>query len=185
MTRMPNLIRTASSRCFVALAIVLFVPLAMYAQVHASESPAPRVSIGQSAPANAPSSAATLPYQPLTDARVYRLQDLPGQTSPTGHQSWNITHGTLQTGETVNLHESMQVAKEPPVALHTIQHSEFICLSSGELTFDHTDASGNTVSEKAVPGDVIYVRFGTNHRIWNSGSGPAKYIVIGIGGDAK
>ena len=99
-------------------------------------------------------------------------------------ESRPITHGTLATGETVNLHESTQMAGTAPNTPHVIQHSEFICVSQGELEFQH-EVAGQMVSEKAGPGSVIYVALGTRHTVRNVGSGPAKYFVIAIGGDAK
>jgi len=46
--------------------------------------------------------------------------------------------------------------------------------------FDH-----DGTSEKAGPGDVIYVPLGTVHRVRNVGTVPAKYVVVAIGGDVK
>jgi mannose-6-phosphate isomerase-like protein (cupin superfamily) len=101
-----------------------------------------------------------------------------------GGESRDIAHGTLATGETVNLHQSMQVVGATPPPLHVIQHSEFICVREGELEFQH-EVAGQVVSEKVGPGGVIYIAFGTRHAVKNVGSVPARYFVVGIGGDAK
>jgi quercetin dioxygenase-like cupin family protein len=90
----------------------------------------------------------------------------------------------LATGETVNLHQSMQVVGQAPPALHVIQHSAFICVREGELEFQH-EVDGKIVAETAGPGGVFYVAFGTRHAIKNVGTVPARYFVIAIGGDAK
>ncbi len=58
-------------------------------------------------------------------------------------------------------------------------------MREGEVTFDHVDASGKTLSETVGAGGVILVALGTNHRIRNSGAGPASYFVVAIGGDAR
>jgi quercetin dioxygenase-like cupin family protein len=34
-------------------------------------------------------------------------------------------------------------------------------------------------------GGVIFVAFGTKHRARNVGDGPAKYLVVAIGGDTR
>jgi len=65
-----------------------------------------------------------------------------------------------------------------------IQHSEFILVREGELEFDH-EVDGKMVAEKAGPGGVIYVAYGTRHTVKNVGTVPAKYFVVAIGGDAK
>ena len=89
-------------------------------------------------------------------------------------------HGTLQTGEAVGVHESMQPAGTKPNPLHTIQHSELILVREGTLAFVH-----DGLEEKAGPGDIIYVYYGTMHTVRNIGDGPAKYVVIAIGGDGR
>ena len=65
-------------------------------------------------------------------------------------------------------------------ALHAIQHSEFIVVQEGTLEFDHDGKA-----ERAGPGSIIYVAFGTVHSVKNMGDGPAKYVVIQVGGDTK
>ena len=91
-----------------------------------------------------------------------------------------VFNGTLTTGEAVGAHESMQPAGTVPPALHKIQHSELIVVEQGTLEFDHDGKA-----ERAGPGSIIYVAFGTVHAIKNVGDGPAKYVVIQIGGDTK
>ena len=106
------------------------------------------------------------------------------RTMANGGESRDIAHGTLATGETVNLHQSMQVAEAAPNPLHVIQHSEFILVREGMLEFQHAGANG-IVSEKVGPGGVFYVAYGTNHTVKNVGGVAASYFVVAIGGDAK
>ena len=138
--------------------------------IPANESPAPP----------APATAAGT----LGAARVIGFDQMPTRTMANGGESRDIAHGTLATGETVNLHQSMQVVGATPNPAHVIQHSEFILVREGELEFQH-EVAGKMVSEKAGPGSVIYVAFGTLHTVKNVGSVPARYFVIAIGGDAK
>jgi mannose-6-phosphate isomerase-like protein (cupin superfamily) len=116
----------------------------------------------------------------LSQAKVYAIDAEPAHKSMNGSESTNVLRGLLASGESVAVHESMQPVGAEPVALHTIQHSELIVVREGEVMFDHDGKS-----EKAGPGDVIYVALGTVHRVRNAGSVPAKYVVVAIGGDTK
>jgi mannose-6-phosphate isomerase-like protein (cupin superfamily) len=91
-----------------------------------------------------------------------------------------VPSGTLATGETVHIHESMQPPGIAPGAAHAIAHSEFILVTQGTLEITH---DGKT--ERAGPGGVIYVAYGTMHQARNAGPGPVRYTVVAIGGDAK
>ena len=120
----------------------------------------------------------------LAEARVFAYDQLPVRKMANGGESRNIVHGTLATGETVNLHESMQVAGAKQNPLHVIEHTEFILVQEGELEFEH-ELNGKVETGRVGPGGVIYVAYGTRHTVKNVGSGPAKYFVVAIGGNAK
>ena len=53
-------------------------------------------------------------------------------------------------------------------------------MREGTVQFEHDGKA-----EEVGPGGVIYVAFGTMHRLRNVGNVPAKYVVIAIGGDTK
>ncbi len=117
-------------------------------------------------------------------ARAIPFDQQATRTMANGGESRDIAHGTLATGEVVNLHQSMQVVGATPNPAHVIQHSEFILVREGELEFQH-EVNGKMVSEQVGPGGVFYVAFGTKHAVKNVGQVPAKYFVVAIGGDAK
>ncbi len=117
---------------------------------------------------------------PLAGPRVFDYDQMKARTMPNGAESRVVFNGTLATGEQVGAHESMQPAGTVPPALHKIQHSEFIVVEQGTLEFNHDGKQ-----ERAGPGSIIYVAFGTNHFVKNVGDGPAKYVVIQVGGDTK
>jgi mannose-6-phosphate isomerase-like protein (cupin superfamily) len=119
----------------------------------------------------------------LGGARVIPLESMEERKTATG-MSWNIAHGMLAGGETVSLHQSMQVAGAPPVQIHSIEHTEFVLLSEGEVEFAH-EVDGKVVVEHAAAGSVLYIPPGTRHAVHNSGTAPARYFVVAIGGDAK
>ncbi len=124
--------------------------------------------------------AQTTDENPLATARVFSYDDMKSRTTPNGSQNSMVFRGTLTTGEAVGAHETMQPAGTVRPALHKIQHSELIVVEQGTLEFEHDGKA-----ERAGPGSIIYVAFGTMHAVKNVGDGPAKYVVIQIGGDTK
>jgi mannose-6-phosphate isomerase-like protein (cupin superfamily) len=120
------------------------------------------------------------PTNPLAASRVFAYDQMTAHTSPNGTESRRVFNGTLSTGESVGAHESMQPAGTAPPDLHVIHHSELIVIQEGTVEFNHDGKA-----ERAGPGSIIYVANGTNHFVRNVGDGPAKYVVIQIGGDTK
>jgi quercetin dioxygenase-like cupin family protein len=120
------------------------------------------------------------PTNPLAVARVFSYDDMTPKTAANGAVGRNVFSGTLATGEAVAAHETMQPAGTAPNPAHRIQHSELILVQEGTLEFQH---DGQT--ERAMAGSIIYVALGTLHAVKNVGDGPAKYVVIQIGGDTK
>lgn len=114
----------------------------------------------------------------LNQSRVFAFEDLPLRKMANGGESRDVVTGSLKTGEAVSIHESMQPKGLPPNPAHAIEHSEFIFVQQGTLEFHH---DGKV--ERAGPGSVLYVAYGTLHSVRNVGDGPAKYAVIAIGGD--
>jgi quercetin dioxygenase-like cupin family protein len=117
---------------------------------------------------------------PLAASRVFPYEDMVPKTAPNGAVGRNVFTGTLATGEAVAVHETMQPAGTQPNPAHRIQHSELIVVQEGTLEFQHDGKA-----ERAGPGSIIYVAFGTLHAVKNLSNGPARYVVIQIGGDTK
>ncbi|QEE30449.1 cupin domain-containing protein [Terriglobus albidus] len=132
----------------------------------------------QTAPAAASTPATT--QNPLARAGIFPYDQMAVRKTANGTESRNAFTGTLATGETVAVHESMQPAGTAPVELHRIGHSELIVVQEGTVAFEHDGKE-----ERVGPGGLVYVALGTVHRIKNVGDVPAKYVVIAIGGDAK
>jgi mannose-6-phosphate isomerase-like protein (cupin superfamily) len=156
------------------------------AQSRSAEFPAPQVA----AQDNRTGPASDKPAPPVPSggtmgaARAIPFDQMPVRPNGNGGESRMVAHGTLATGESVNLRQSMQVVGQTPSALHVIQHSEFILIREGQIEFDH-EVAGQVVSEKAGPGDVLYVAFGTRHALKNIGTVPARYFIVAVGGDTK
>lgn len=115
---------------------------------------------------------------PLATARVFPFEQLTPHTAANGAVGRNVFTGMLATGESVGVHETMQPAGTEPNPPHRIHHSEIIVVEQGKLEFLH---DGKT--ERAGAGSILYVAYNTLHTVRNIGSGPAKYVVIQIGGD--
>jgi quercetin dioxygenase-like cupin family protein len=115
---------------------------------------------------------------PLASSRVFAYDDMAVKTAANGDVTRNAFTGTLATGEVIGAHETMQPAGTVPNPAHRIQHSELIVVQEGTLEFLH---DGKT--ERAGAGSIIYVALGTLHQVKNVGDGPAKYVIIQIGGD--
>jgi mannose-6-phosphate isomerase-like protein (cupin superfamily) len=116
----------------------------------------------------------------LSQAKAFPFEQMTAHRTASGGESRNVVHGVLKTGEGVAVHESMLPVGMSPNPGHTIQHSEFIVVEDGMLKFEHDGKS-----EKVGPGGVIYVAFGTMHKVQSVGNVPARYVVIAIGGDTK
>ncbi len=117
---------------------------------------------------------------PLATSRVFAYDEMVAKTAANGAVGRDAFSGTLETGEAIAAHETMQPAGTQPNPAHRIQHSELIVVEEGTLEYTH---DGKT--ERAGAGSIIYVAFGTLHSLKNVGDGPAKYVVIQIGGDTR
>ena len=117
---------------------------------------------------------------PLATSRVFPYNQMTPRTAPNGAVGRYVFDGTLATGEAVAVHETMQPAGTRANPPHRIHHSEIIVVQQGTLEFYH-----DGIAERAGPGGIIYVAYGTLHTARNVGDGPAKYVVIQIGGDTK
>jgi mannose-6-phosphate isomerase-like protein (cupin superfamily) len=113
-------------------------------------------------------------------SKVFALSSLTPTKAANGSERLVGFRGSIATGETLGLHESWAPPGLPPAPVHVITHSELIVVLEGNLTFVHGDKQ-----EPAAAGDVIYVAYGTNHAIRNTGTVTARYMVLQVGGDTK
>jgi mannose-6-phosphate isomerase-like protein (cupin superfamily) len=113
-------------------------------------------------------------------SKVFALSSVTATRAANGSQRIVAFDGTLATGERLAAHESWTPAGLPPAPTHTITHSEVVVVLEGALTFVHDGRE-----EPAAAGDVIYVAYGTNHAIRNTGTSTARYLVLQVGGDTK
>jgi XRE family transcriptional regulator, regulator of sulfur utilization len=124
--------------------------------------------------------AQTPPSNPLANSRAFAFEQMKPKANANGSESRFFFTGTLATGESISVHESVQPVGTKPPKPHTIHHSEIIVIQAGAVEYHH-----DGVVERAGPGSILYVKIGSEHFVANVGDGPAKYAVIAIGGDVK
>ncbi len=84
----------------------------------------------------------------LGPARAIAFDSVTAAPTANGGDRRVMLHGTLATGEPVELHQSMQTPGTPAPALHVIHHSEMILVREGTLKFQH-EVDGKIVTETA------------------------------------
>lgn len=112
----------------------------------------------------------------LTHSRVIRFADLPEHKNENGGWSRQVGHGTLPSGEPVELHHSMLPPGKMPHNPHKHSNSEFIVLREGTMTYLRD--GGRQVIHV---GDVIYTASMQPHGMINESDAPAVYFVLSIG----
>lgn len=112
----------------------------------------------------------------LLHSELFSYDKLPVRTAPNGMTSRTVLHGTLATGEFIEVHETMLPAGQMPHPPHRHTHSELLLIREGELQVD-SDGKKGIVH----PGDVIFTASAVLHSLKNIGRGPANYFVVAIG----
>ena len=112
----------------------------------------------------------------LTHSIGYRFESLPVSHQENGGETRNILHGTLPTGEMVDIHETLLPPGQMPHPPHRHVHSEFTLIREGTLEF-YNDGKPEIVGA----GGVIFAASGVLHGWKNVGTTPASYFVFAVG----
>ena len=115
----------------------------------------------------------------LRDNTIFRADKLPLKHSAVG-TSQAVTHGTLPTGEGVELHNSTLAAGQQPHPPHQHEHEEFLFIREGQV-----DWLVDGKREPAGPGDILYAASNVLHGMRNTGTTTASYFVLAIGPNLK
>ena len=108
-------------------------------------------------------------------SKVFRFDEMPVSHHANGGWSRAVMHGTLPTGEFVEVHETMLPQGQMPHPPHKHRNTEFVLIRQGNVEF-----LNNGKQEPAGVGDVVYTASNQMHGMKNVGDVPALYFVVSV-----
>ncbi|WP_419804879.1 cupin domain-containing protein [Terriglobus sp.] len=162
-----------TSRRDLCLSLTAFAALSQFSDATAQQ---PQQHVDGEAANHAPSGSGTPSGTALLqDNTIFSAGKLPIRNSAIG-SSQAVTHGTLPTGEGVELHNSTLLPGHEPHPPHQHEHDEFLFIREGQV-----DWLIDGTRHPAGPGDILYAASNVLHGMRNTGTTTARYFVLAIG----
>lgn len=111
----------------------------------------------------------------MAKSKVFHFGELPVQHHANGGWGRQVMHGTLPTGEFVEVHETGLPAGQMPHPPHKHRNTEFVLIREGKLIF-----LNDGKPEPCGPGDIVYTASNQMHGMKNVGDTMATYFVVSI-----
>ena len=111
----------------------------------------------------------------LKVSKVFHFDEMKVSNFANGGWGRAVMHGTLPTGEFVEVHETMLPAGQMPHPPHQHRNTEFVLIREGKLEF-----LNDGKPEPVGVGDVIYTASNQMHGLKNVGDTAALYFVVSI-----
>ena len=112
----------------------------------------------------------------MTKSRVFHFDQMTVQKHDNGGWGRPVMHGTLPTGEFVEVHETMLPPGQMPHPPHKHRNTEFVLMREGHVEYWGEDGKHEPLS----PGDVAYSASNQMHGMKNIGDTMATYFVVSI-----
>jgi quercetin dioxygenase-like cupin family protein len=108
-------------------------------------------------------------------SKVFHFDEMSVSHHANGGWGRAVMHGTLPTGEFVEVHETMLPAGQMPHPPHKHRNTEFVLIREGKLEF-----LNDGKPEPVGVGDVIYTASNQMHGMKNVGDTAALYFVVSV-----
>lgn len=109
-------------------------------------------------------------------SHVFRFNEMKVEQHANGGWGRPVMHGTLPTGEFVEVHETMLPPGQMPHPPHQHRNTEFVLIREGKLEYWGADGT----HEPCGPGDIVFTASNQMHGMKNIGATNATYFVVSI-----